>query len=498
MASTRRAATWLLGFATLSTACADALRLEPPQGSGGNGATNGPTTTSSGEGGGAPVACQSNADCPEPTSVCNEASGTCVECLVLSDCAFRPGTVCSQGMCTCVDKLSYCGPGECVDLATSSNHCGQCDHACFGVCAAGNCVDAWEPIATKGAPSGRSNHVSMWTGTTMVVWGGLSNGPGNGAVATGGIYDPKTYTWTATSGVGAPKARYDATAVWTGTEMIVWGGTDGQGQPLNDGGRFDPAKNTWIPITSNGAPTARARHTAVWNGTEMIVWGGTSTNSPLPSGGRYSPTTNIWNLISTNPSPVSARARHCAVWDKNKALMNIVGGFGNNVSDGLNDVYFPAGSSRALIQYAPIGEGWYNLGEPFEPSKRADHTCAFDGLRTIVFGGYDGSSYLNTGAAWDQTGGWSMILGAPPDPRADHTATWIDPKKVMVVFGGRNPQPLDSGSLYDSASNSWSAPLPTVLSARYSHTAVAAGDKLMVWGGNGFSGKLADGGIYKP
>src|SRR5436309_12569822 len=42
-------------------------------------------------------------------------------------------------------------------------------------------------------------------------------------------------TWTATSTTSAPAGRYYHTAVWTGSEMIVWGGTDGSGF-LNTGG----------------------------------------------------------------------------------------------------------------------------------------------------------------------------------------------------------------------------------------------------------------------
>ena len=34
-------------------------------------------------------------------------------------------------------------------------------------------------------------------------------------------------TWTATSTTSAPDGRYDHTAVWTGSEMIVWGGHNG-------------------------------------------------------------------------------------------------------------------------------------------------------------------------------------------------------------------------------------------------------------------------------
>ena len=41
---------------------------------------------------------------------------------------------------------------------------------------------------------------------------------------TGGRYNPSTDSWTATSTTNAPDGRYGHTAVWTGSEMIVWGG----------------------------------------------------------------------------------------------------------------------------------------------------------------------------------------------------------------------------------------------------------------------------------
>ena len=54
--------------------------------------------------------------------------------------------------------------------------------------------------------------------------------------------------------------------------MIVWGGEDGSGY-FNDGGRYNPAANSWTALPTTGAPAAR-EHTAVWTGSEMIVWGG--------------------------------------------------------------------------------------------------------------------------------------------------------------------------------------------------------------------------------
>ena len=120
----------------------------------------------------------------------------------------------------------------------------------------------------------------------------------------------------------APTARAMHTAVWTGSEMIVWGGSDGiqrfehrradtipaptVGQPpapptrplpershgsldrqrndrlgrrrrqhhLNTGGRYNPSTDSWTATSTTNAPAARVVHTAVWTGSEMIVWGG--------------------------------------------------------------------------------------------------------------------------------------------------------------------------------------------------------------------------------
>src|SRR5439155_15792653 len=78
-------------------------------------------------------------------------------------------------------------------------------------------------------------------------------------------------TWRPTFKV-VPDVRYYHTAVWTGSEMIIWGG-GGPGY-LNSGGKYIPATDTWMPTSTTNVPTARYLHTAIWTGTEMIVWGG--------------------------------------------------------------------------------------------------------------------------------------------------------------------------------------------------------------------------------
>lgn len=88
---------------------------------------------------------------------------------------------------------------------------------------------------------------------------------------------------------GAPAARSGHTAVWTGYEMIVWGGTNMAGF-LNDGGRYNPSTDTWDSSAATGTPGARANHTTIWTDQhQMIVWGGTtnSTFNGLGNGARY-------------------------------------------------------------------------------------------------------------------------------------------------------------------------------------------------------------------
>jgi hypothetical protein len=118
----------------------------------------------------------------------------------------------------------------------------------------------------------------------MIVWGGGFAGT---PVNTGGRFDPMGNAWTPTStGANVPAARVRHTAVWTGTEMIVWGGQVFSGDALATGGHYIPATDTWTPTATAGAPAARYLHSAVWTGNEMIVWGGTD-GSAMASGGRY-------------------------------------------------------------------------------------------------------------------------------------------------------------------------------------------------------------------
>src|SRR5437667_5443738 len=168
--------------------------------------------------------------------------------------------------------------------------------------------DTWTATSTTGAPAARERHTAVWTGSEMIVWGGV----GSSLFNTGGRYNPVTDSWTATSTTSAPAGRSDHTAVWTGSEMIVWGGFNGSSD-FNTGGRYNPGTDSWTATSTISAPAARRLHTAVWTGSEMIVWGGASSGSVLNTGGRYNPGTDSWTATSTTSAP-AARQRHTAGW----------------------------------------------------------------------------------------------------------------------------------------------------------------------------------------
>jgi hypothetical protein len=127
----------------------------------------------------------------------------------------------------------------------------------------------------------------IWTGTEVLIVGVTAGEPPAGAAL---LYHPETDRWRIASDLGQPSARADFAAVWSGSEAIVWGGRSlADDGPLRDGARYDPIVDRWLPIPTDGAPSARHSHAAVWTGTELFVWGGFDGSAFLGDGGRYWP-----------------------------------------------------------------------------------------------------------------------------------------------------------------------------------------------------------------
>jgi N-acetylneuraminic acid mutarotase len=322
------------------------------------------------------------------------------------------------------------------------------------------CTDQWEATSTTNVPTGRRSHTAVWTGSEMIVWGGNAYGSRDGA-NTGGKYNPSTDSWTATSTTNTPIGRSHHTAVWTGSEMIVWGGFRDSGD-VNTGGRYNPDTNTWAATSTTNAPTARSRHTAVWTGSEMIVWGGYGGGF-LNTGWRYNPRTDSWMATSTTDAP-SARDWHTAVWTGSEMI-----------------VWGGAGGGNTGGRYNPDTNTWTATSTNNVPAARHLHTAVWTGNEMIVWGGwYDGD--LNTGGRYNpSTDSWSATsMTNAPSARSLHTAVWTGSE--MIVWGANG----NTGGRYDPSTNSWIGTSTTnAPSARGYHTAVWTGSEMIVWGGLG-------------
>ena len=170
--------------------------------------------------------------------------------------------------------------------------------------------------------------------------------------------------------------------------MIVWGGT-ADGEYIATGGRYSPASNTWQSTSTTAAPAGRYFHTAVWTGDQMLVWGGESRvvlntgglYCAVPPGGFFtltpcrvfdSRTPGDGPAIPSGATEIVQLTGNCAVPVEATAVsvnLTIVGasgvGFlqayaGDQPAPGTSVVNFVSGSTRAnnaLVQLALDGSG---------------------------------------------------------------------------------------------------------------------------------------------
>jgi hypothetical protein len=105
-------------------------------------------------------------------------------------------------------------------------------------------TNTWRRLADMPVP--RYEHLAAWAGDQLLVWGGRSTsttGTTPGAPPNGVAYDPATDRWS--SMPPSPlKARVDAISAWTGTELLIWGGLGVAASVgmLGDGAAFRPAR----------------------------------------------------------------------------------------------------------------------------------------------------------------------------------------------------------------------------------------------------------------
>lgn len=338
-------------------------------------------------------------------------------------------------------------------------------------------------------------------------------------LADGGLYNPVEKKWTeiptATSIIDR---RAYHSVVWTGEQnkkVIVWGGCRAQQAAdqacnfsFNDGAIFDLQTNRFIE--SIKAPIdARVFHSAVWTGSEILVWGGvknykTRDTVPLGDGAHFNLSSKSWKTIQPSAESPSPRREHTAIWTgptndlRSSNKMVIWGGCQAEIGYFCNQV-FQDGSI-----YNPATASWKKMNIDNAPSPRRAHTAVWTGDKMIVWGGQDKNGYLNNGGVYDVANDeWTELNYLAPTARAWHTAVWTG--SHMIIWGGQSGIenfPTDFGvySPQSDGNDFWKqvisqfGPQP-----RRGHSAIWTGTAALQWGGMGLNFLAQNtGGLFFP
>ncbi len=295
---------------------------------------------------------------------------------------------------------------------------------------------------------GRSSTAVVWTGSEMIVWGGEGDA---GPLGDGAAYDPVADSWRSIS--PAPLTpRGSAAAVWTGSEMIVWGG-HAPGLDAVDGAAYDPSTDTWreiadAPIVSAGSPPA------VWTGSEMIVMAGFNSGAAAA----YDPSSNAWRTITPPPGRPTAPDPQM-VWMGSALMTKLDYPMSSAGASGFY-TYDPAQDEWSQLPDADFGPGWASL------------LVASD-TEVIAIAQSPGAV---TQAFDPAAGSWRAVAEAPPDAGGYSSAVWTG-EAVLLFDGG------PGAVLLDPVTGTWTPTPGGAAGFRTGAASVWADGVLLVWGG---------------
>ncbi|HEV7863198.1 MAG TPA: hypothetical protein VGR20_10875 [Acidimicrobiia bacterium] len=246
---------------------------------------------------------------------------------------------------------------------------------------------------------------------------------------------PEGWAWRP---IGPLAGRQGNVAVWTGSEVVYWGG-DRPGRPP-EGAAYDPANDRWRRL-SRSPLTNRTGAAAAWTGREVLIFGGVNGGGPQRDGAAYDPATDHWRMMADGP--LSGRVPLASAWTGTELL--VVGARGLGLFDGIKDA----------AAYDPVHDTWREL--PGLPMQINDGASVWIGSELIVYGTFLdrqrsvlGADDRARGSALDPvTGHWRDLPIAPLSGQAIALA-WNGAETIAWDHD------LDSAA-YDPRRDTWRA-----------------------------------------
>jgi hypothetical protein len=322
--------------------------------------------------------------------------------------------------------------------------------------------DGWR----RGSPGPlrhRDHAVVVWTGSELVIWGGDPDGD------LGAAYDPAADRWRDIAPAPIP-ARCLGAGAWTGREVLVWGPActvpSGRSGFETAAAAYDPVADRWRELMTGpvvGVPVAPS----AWTGREWIVVG---TIGPT---GAFDPEAGRWRELKPVPRVVPANSM-VAFWSGREVLV-----FGTEILE-----KGPAVAGAVYRHWAaaldPAANRWRNLPAP---SLELAATAVWDGRRLIAWD-------MNLHAAAldpDDSAGWQRL----PDVPVDFTDCSPEGARLgEVVFA----EECGRGAIFRPWTGTWErVPHPKSLA----EPPVWTGQDALFWVGS-FAGSADGVWLYRP
>eukprot|EP00611_Tribonema_gayanum_P007104 TRINITY_DN16471_c0_g1_i1.p1 TRINITY_DN16471_c0_g1~~TRINITY_DN16471_c0_g1_i1.p1 ORF type:complete len:513 (-),score=180.22 TRINITY_DN16471_c0_g1_i1:25-1563(-) len=231
--------------------------------------------------------------------------------------------------------------------------------------------------------------------------------------------------WTGTDTGDVPGPRSGAASVVVGSKMYMFGGYGGSGR-LDDFFEFDFDTRVWRRVEYSGpGPGVRENNGVVEYGGKLYLFGGYNGSCWLNDFHEFDLEKRTWRLVIPE-TPLIPAARFGYVSAVHRHYFVLFGGYDG--STWLNDMHrfdFTRGRWEQMPTTGAI------------PSIRSCPSWCKEGSKVYVFGGYDGVQRMNDFYACDlNTYTWSLIpaLGEVPSPRYFHSCAVHG--GCMYVFGG--------------------------------------------------------------
>jgi hypothetical protein len=304
-------------------------------------------------------------------------------------------------------------------------------------------------------------------GNVLVAGGSGGNG---GVLADAEIFSPVTNTWTVTGSMTTPRQNHTATLLLDGT-VLVAGGHDPNGQALVGAEIYDPAAGTWTATGSMSTSSLIAYSDSAArlpDGTVLFVGLSNNGTSTSQSAVIYDPTARTWTAVS---DPMTwGIAALTSLADGSVLAVGSVGAY--------------AATPLAAI-YTPSSKMWTMTAAP--GYALVFTATLLEGGNVLVAGGFAqcgeilcavkvATLYNPSTRTWTSTG--SVIT-------VQTTATLLLDSTVLAAGGG-----AAGAEIYDPSTGVWTATENmTTARAHPAATRLLDGTVLLVGGASGFNDK---------